>query len=98
MEDCNRTTVAGPVGAVPEEEYGAGGYAAEVADGVARDASAAGPGMRNCVAGEVCDRFAERCLGSARYGLLGATGGRPPTEVRLCISDTHAKMGPTTPA
>ena len=30
--------------------------------------------------------------------MLGATGGRPPTEASDCISDTHAKIGPTTPA
>lgn len=31
---------------------------------------------------EFCDRFAERCFGSARYGLMGATGGSPQREAK----------------
>lgn len=92
-----------------EEDVGHGIPAAEVAAGLTRDASAAGSELagivvliaelKNCVTDEeVGDRFAERCFGSARYGLLGATGGRPPTEASDCISDTHAKIGLTTPA
>lgn len=71
-----------------------------------RDTSAAGSEasscaveLRNCVAGEeACDGCAERCFGRVWYGLLGATRGRPPTEARLCILDTHAEIGSTTPA
>ena len=44
--------------------------------------------LRDRVTGrEVYDRFAERCLGSAGYGLLGAGGGLAATDHSLPISD-----------
>lgn len=91
-DGCDCEIDAELVVAVVGEESGAGGYAAEVAVGLARDASAAGHdvgrpieryvGLPACATGEVCDRFAERCFGSARYRLLGATEGRTPNRGR----------------
>ena len=45
--------------------------------------------LRDQVTGgeEVYDYFAERCLGSATYGLLGAGGGLAATDHSLPISD-----------
>lgn len=77
---------AGLVGAVAKEASRAGRYAAGVADGRARDASAAGweigrwvdrsAELRGSVTVEVFYRFAEPCFGSARYELLGASASR----------------------
>ena len=46
-------------------------------------------GSRDTVIGrvEVYDRFAERCLESVRYGLLGAGGGLAVIDHSLPISD-----------
>ena len=97
------------VGAPVKEGSASGISATEVVEGLTRVFPAIESDMskfverivdsRSCVTrDELYVRFADRCLGSARYGLLGATGGRPPTEARDCISDAHAKIGSTTPA
>ena len=96
-------------GALVKEDLGHGVSAAEVAGRLTTDTSAAGSEKsgsverivqsRGCATGGgLCDRFAARCSRSASYGLLGATGRKPLTEASDCISDTHAKRGPITPA
>lgn len=81
MGECKREIGAELVGALVTEDSGPGTSAAEVADGLTRDASAAtsaisrcverSAGLRDCVtSGGKCDCFAERRFGSARFGLL----------------------------
>ena len=96
------------VGALKKEDSGPGRSAADGVDSLAAGNSAAGSEvsrpvetiteMGDCVTEvEVCDRFVERCLGRAKYGLLGATGGRAPREAAVSISDTIATIGAIIP-